>query len=97
MAFSRPLSPSPDLVLGVGGSKEELDARSNAGSPESSADKGSALVGVKDVHNVEQGPGSQKQSSVEVDSVLGNTSVECSKLFRRRRTRPLVHGHSRKV
>lgn len=76
---------TPDLVLGVGSSKEELDARSNAGDPKSSADRGSDPTGVEDVHNVEQGPGAQEQSSVEVDGVLGNTSVERSKLFRRRR------------
>lgn len=79
-------SRSP-LVLSVGSSEEELDAGSNAGGPETSTDKGGALVGVEDVDNVEQGPSGHEQASVEGDSVLGNTGVQCSKLFERERER----------
>lgn len=69
------------LELGGSGSKEELQAGSHTGSPDTRAGKSRQLVCVEDINNVEQHTGGNKEGRVEGDSILGNTGMESSKLF----------------
>lgn len=69
------------LELSGSGSKEELQAGSYTGRPDSCAGKSRQLVCVEDINNVEQHARGNKEGRVEADSVLGNAGMESSKLF----------------
>jgi hypothetical protein len=72
-----------NLELGGSSGKEELCAGNHTGSPDAGASKCRHVVGVKNVHNVEQHSGGNEEGRIRTDSLFGNTSVKGSKLCRR--------------
>lgn len=64
------------LVLGGGGSQEQLQARQHAGGPNAGASKGGDLSCVEDVDEVVQCARDKEETRVEVHRVLGNTRVQ---------------------